>query len=231
MSKTFSLVAIIRAFLGDADSGVAIVGDAIAAAAQIMAVGGTRAPVEEAVSLIVGLKGKTLRERALQTGLRSVLCDADKVFTIKGAKIELVGLRAGKHTPDEGATLSDSIGAAFVLAVGELMTAPKATYAKPAASDTAARAVKALSALSDPQFVAMMRSNSGADMLARIERIKAVHAAHDAIKHGDADAMRAKRGAAKAIERAASPTYAAAVAMSPMSSDAEALMMASRAVA
>lgn len=189
MSKALALSAIIRAFLGDADAGVTIVSEALSAAVVTMAVHGTRAPVDDAVKLVTDLKGKTTREKAMRAGL-------DEVRAI------LKRVAVGKTSDADAASLAEEVARLFVAGAGEILTAPKVTYAKPAASDVASRALKALAGLTDPQIAAMVKTAAGAELLQRVARIAAVQASVEALRAGADAAKTARVKAADAISKA-----------------------------
>lgn len=152
MSK---LSTIIAAFLGDAESAVSIVGDALSAAVTLMAQHGTRQPVDDAIALIEKLSGRTLRERAIKAGLSAV-------------SVNIKMIKVGKTTAADAETMGNDTACAFTLAAVETLTAIKAPGKKATASETAARALKALKGLSDVQILAMLKTPDGADLLTRV---------------------------------------------------------------
>lgn len=182
MSKTLKLSAVILAFLGDADSAVTIVGDAIESALCIMLIDGTKAPFDDACGIVGKLTGRTLKERAMRAGF-----DA-----LKGCKIGAAGKFKGQES--EAQAHADAAASAFTLACGEVLTAPKATPTPVSAADKIARALKALASVSDAQFDKAMQGSAGATLLARIAILEGQHAAHAAEK--------AKQGAAAALAKA-----------------------------
>ena len=184
MSK---LTATIQAFLGNAEAAVTLLGDALCAAVIVMAQHGTRAPVDEAITLIEALKGRTLKEKAARAGLAAVV---DQIRAFK----------PGTITKEDAATIGAAVASGFVLAAVELMTAPKVTYAKPAATNVATRAVKTLAELTDTQVSAMLKTAAGADMLARFARVQAIADSVKAAKQAEADTLNAKRATATALQ-------------------------------
>lgn len=168
MSKTFSLSVIVSTFLGDAEAGVNMLGDAIESAVLTLAAHGTDAPYIEACKMVAALKGTTTRVRAVRAGFDTI-------------KSEVARIQPGKVEKGAAATLADSIGGAFVLAAGEVLNAPKITYAKAPASEQAAKALKTLAGLSAAQFSAMLRTNAGADLATRIATQGVINAA-DTVK-------------------------------------------------
>lgn len=165
MSK---LSTILSAFLGDVEAGTIIVGDALHAAVVTMAQHGTRAPVDEAVKMIDALSLRSVREKALRAGLDAV----------RGA---IKGIKAGKVTADAAQTLGADISASFVLACGEVLTAPKAPPVK-APADIVARAVKALAGVSDAALSKALRDAGAADLLTRLQALDSANKAADAVK-------------------------------------------------
>lgn len=202
MSKAPSLVVILKAFLGDKDAALSLVADALHSAIVTMAAHGTRAPVDDACALIQSLKGKTTNEKAMRAGLFAIVVTPQAFAAGTVKTCELIGLNAGKHAGDAAPVLADDIVAVFMAAAGEILTAPKVTYAKPGAADTAARALKALGALTDAQVTAALRTTVGADFAARVARIAAVSTAAADVAQAAKAAQASKDVAAAALLKA-----------------------------
>lgn len=206
----------IRAFLGNTEAAAELVGDALHSAILIAGQHGTRAPLDEAVLFVFSLPAKSAKEKALIRGM--VACgfthadapnaDHKAKAGIKGAA--LPGLKVGKMIADEAQALADDMSAAFVLALAEEVTAPKAPK-KVDPSAVAQKALKALASLTDAQFAKYVRgSGEWADLQAVIARLDAAAAAAAA-----ADAMKtAKRVApSPAAPAVAAPAAPAAPAV------------------
>ena len=178
MSKSSapSLVSVLRAFLGDAEQGAAIVGHAIGRAVVIVAAHGTRAPLDEARAMVEALPGRSTREQALRAALLSVAPDLDAI-------------PVGKVKPAAAEAMGARIGEAFTLAVSTILTAPR-VKAKTPAADIAARACKALTGLSDKDVSALLRTDAGADLCTRLQALQSVIKAVDAAQEATRKAAR-----------------------------------------
>ena len=166
---------VLRAFLGDTEAGCNIIGNSLSLAVACMAQHGTDGPIKEACSLLEGLTGKGTREKALKVGYA----------TIKG---DLLGIVPGKSDAAAAHDAGERIGAAFVLAVGEVLSAPTVKV-EAAPADVLARAAAKVAKVKDADVSRFLATQAGRDMFARLTGLAAAAAAAESSR----DAARKSR--------------------------------------
>ena len=154
---------VLRAFLGDAEAGCNIIGNALSLAVACMAQHGTDGPVKEACALLEGLTGRGTREKALKAGYAAV-------------KGELLGIVPGKSEAPAAHDAGERIGAAFVLAVGEVLNTPTVKV-EVSPADVLSRAAAKVAKVTDADVSRFLSTQAGRDMFARLTGLAAAAAA------------------------------------------------------
>lgn len=159
---------VLRAFLGEAEAGCNIIGNALSLAVTCMAQHGTDGPIKDACALLEGLTGKSTREKALKAGYTA----------IKG---DLLGIAPGKSDAAAAHDAGERIGAAFVLAVGEVLSTP-VVKAEVEPADILARVATKVAKVKDADVSRFLATQAGRDMFARLTGLAAAAAAAESSK-------------------------------------------------
>lgn len=193
MSK---LAAVFRSFLGDAESAVSIVADALASAVKVAAQHGTQAPLFEALAMVSELKGVSRRVVALRDGIAAtgLSIGADKRVSIPGATL-------GATPAAQASAIAAEVASAFTVTASVQMTA-KLEKVSRSDDEKALAALKVLAGIGDAAILRALSSEHGQTALANIIRAQAVANAAAAAARADAAAAKAMRKAPAAASAA-----------------------------
>lgn len=167
MSK-LSLSVIFRAFVGDAESQIATVADALSSAIVTVAVHGTYAPLVDALTSIDNLKGKAKYVLALREGLRA----SGLSLTPNSKGVQAPGLRVGKLAADAADTLAAGMVESFTIAASTVLTA-KVTKPGATPGEVASKAFAALAGLTARQLRTALTGNDARAVLATLRMLDA----------------------------------------------------------